>query len=406
MPNNIDGLINGINNQNLNYGNRDLLDLEKRMSKQDITSGLQSGLNFGIPSIAQAQNGNPYHNANNFTPNNQQPIVGVDMSQQDYGNLQKQGMLPDQLGMGQPQRFTPQDQQPAGQPIQQPQGQALPDIQLPQGAEQNPIITGASKQNPSFLRGLQDVYNGFRENADTPFSPQNLEQTKLADGRDKGTATHIGEALGTVGRGMNSSAGRGLMTGLLVAGTGGNPTQAMTYGMQAGLGNYQNVQQDKMNRSLLSANGVDTSNIGGYMNNENAKALTDNYYKLNGANYRMGKLSLDQVDQLRKAGLTEAQIQKLNADTEYTKGAKTDYTEAQTGLAEQRTETEKGRPALIKAQIKALNDRTGIMARRAAMGDSSAKRELQGLNIQKQRLLIEQNQLINQTLNQSFTSTS
>lgn len=338
FPNGIDALINGIN-KNQNYGNRNLLNLETNTPKQDIITGLQKGLNFGIPEIAQAQKASPYKFAANPEAEN------------DTQNQPEQA-----------------------------------------------IQTGVAQERPALFRGLQDVANGFQENAQNPFQIANLEAQKMANGQNKGVAYHLGEGLGTFGRIMNSPVGKTLLTAGIVGATGGNPTQAMSYGLQAGLGNYNNIQQDRMNRQLLQANGINTNGITGYLNNDMAKAYTDNYNKLNNSWYRTGKLTLDQVDQLRKVGLTDAQIEKLNADTDYIKGAKTDNTKANTELTKSKNATEKEKPALIRNQIATNNKRMQLLAQRVAQGDSSARSEYNSLRTENMRLNIEQKRLINKTL--------
>jgi len=181
----------------------------------------------------------------------QQPLVGVDMTQNDYNNAQSQGLLPE-----------------------------------------SPMISTGVKENPRIGGLLSDIAGGAKENAQTPFDMSNIENNQTSDGRNKGLAYRLGEGLGTAGKFMASPAGRAVGTGLLVAATGGNPTQAITYGLQAGVGNYQNVQEDKMNRNLLQSQVINTENIRGYLNNDMAKSYTDNYKNLNDSRYKFASLEL------------------------------------------------------------------------------------------------------------------
>lgn len=272
-------------------------------------------------------------NDNEVPVSYQQPLVGVDMTQSDYDHAKEQGLLPE-----------------------------------------NPMIIGGVKENPRIGGLLQDFAGGFKDNAQNGFKLSNLEDNTTDYGGKKGLAYHAGEIAGTIGRGLNSSGGRGLMTGIGVLASGGNPNQAIQYGLQAGLGNYNNVQQDKMNRNLLEANGIDTSNIRGYLNNDMAKSYTENMYKLNNANYRMGKLSIDQKEHLRKLGLTEAQIAKIEAETE-TEKQRPEYLKAQTGYTKARTN-------YTNVMADEAPKRTGIMG--ATVGQ---RRILNSLNIEQKKLI-------------------
>lgn len=196
-----------------------------------------------------------------------------------------------------------------GLPIQQPKlknlmlnnnGQMLPQAETNQffANENNvntPVVEMGLKRQPEQRGLLQDVASGYQDNFNNPISAVNFRPDPSKNGANK-----FGEALGTFGRVMNSPGGRGLATALAVGAMGGNPTQAMTYGLQAGVGNYNNVNQDRMNRELLKQQGIDTSNVRGYLNNDTAKAYTDNYYKLNNAQYRNRKLDQDSYIKIKK----------------------------------------------------------------------------------------------------------
>jgi hypothetical protein len=157
---------------------------------------------------------------------------------------------------------------------------------------ESPMMVGGIKENPRVGGLLQDFSSGFKENAQSKFNPSNFEDNTTDYGGKKGLAYRLGEGAGSLGKFMASSPGRGLLTAGLVGLTGGNPTQAMTYGLQAGLGNYNNVQEDKMNRGLLQQQGIDTSNIRGYLTNDRTKSYADNYKSLNDTRYKFASLEL------------------------------------------------------------------------------------------------------------------
>src|SRR5574344_591746 len=170
------------------------------------------------------------------SPVQEQPIIGIDMTQQDYNNLAQQGLAP----------------------------------QISMGAAQNPRTGGL----------LRDIASGFKENAQTPFDVSNLEPQK-----NKGFATRLGEGLGSAARFADSPLGRMALTAGIVGATGGSGLQALTYGATAGVGNQNLRTQDQFYRNQLQSEGVDTSNIQGYVTPEMYKN-----YSL--GEYRSGMLDL------------------------------------------------------------------------------------------------------------------
>lgn len=139
-----------------------------------------------------------------------------------------------------------------------------------------------TSENPRIGGILRDITGGYQENRFTPASLENLGQNTLEGGRQKGFAYRLGEGLGSISRLANSPLGRGLIVGGLVTATGGNPLQALAYGGGATMLNQQNVLKDQMYRKDLESQGVDTSNIRGYMGDNvygqllRAKQLKDN----------------------------------------------------------------------------------------------------------------------------------
>lgn len=169
------------------------------------------------------------------------PMIGADVSQQDYNNLSNQGMLPSQINP-----------------------------QYSMGLTNKPETTGL----------LQDLASGYKDNLTNGFNPDNLRSDP-----NKSIANKVGEGLGTVTRFLNSPAGRFALTAGLVGATGGTPLQSLAYGATAGVGNQQLSTQDKMYRKALEDNGIDTSNIGGYIDG-------DMYKNYSLGEYRNGMLGL------------------------------------------------------------------------------------------------------------------
>lgn len=128
---------------------------------------------------------------------------------------------------------------------------------------------------------LEDIAAGYKENRNTPFALNNLQEGQ------KGFATRIGEGLGSFARFADSPAGRALLMGGIVGATGGNGLQALAYGTTTGAGNRQNRTADTLYRNQLESEGIDTSNIKGYINSDTFKN-----YSL--ANYRNNSLAVRQ----------------------------------------------------------------------------------------------------------------
>lgn len=123
---------------------------------------------------------------------------------------------------------------------------------------------------------LRDLAEGFKENATQGFSPDNWGQGK------KNFATRVGEGLGSMAKFLESPAGRALLVGGAVGLTGGNGLQALTYGAVTGAKNQSNRMADKLYRDDLQAQGVNTEDLRGYINDNTyqnmlrSKQLQDN----------------------------------------------------------------------------------------------------------------------------------
>lgn len=184
----------------------------------------------------------------------QQPLVGIDMSQQDYNNAENQGLLPE-----------------------------------------NTMMSAGVKENPRVGGLLRDFSSGLNDNLNNRFNVDNLEPS------NKGLATRIGEGIGTGLRVLNSPVGRGLLTAGIVGASGGNGLQALAYGATAGVKNQNLVTQDKMYRKALEDNGIDTSNISGYIDGDMYKNYTMGVYRNRSLDIReqLGLLG----DNTKRAGL-------------------------------------------------------------------------------------------------------
>lgn len=156
----------------------------------------------------------------------------------------------------------------------------------------NDVINVGVSSNPRVGGLLNDIASGARENFTTGFAAPNLYTKETADGRNKGFAYRIGEGLGTLGRIMESPLGRGLITAGIVGATGGNALQAMAYGGQAGVLNQANRNRNEIYRQQLEDQGIDTSNIRGYVTDDTYKNILQGKTLQDNAEYR--KMYFDQ----------------------------------------------------------------------------------------------------------------
>lgn len=139
------------------------------------------------------------------------------------------------------------------------------------GMFNNYSVTGLNMKRQGGL--LPDIAEGFRENYNNPFRVNNI-------GENQGWGRRIGEGLGTVGRFIDSPAGRGLITAGLIGAVGGNPAQMLGYGLSAGVGRQNYQTADKIYRQQLKQMGYtddDLNNIRGNVTPEIYKGLTDSF---------------------------------------------------------------------------------------------------------------------------------
>lgn len=182
--------------------------------------------------------------------------------------------------------------------------------------EQGNVIQSANISNPIRQGGfLRDLASGYKENINQDFSLDNWGQNK------GGIARHLGEGLGSLVKFAESPAGRALLTGAAVGLTGGNGLQALTYGTVAGAKNQTNRMADKMYRDDLERQGIDTSNITGYINNDvytnmlQSKQLQDNaeYRKM----YYNTQLENNKINQALAREKLDYQKEQDKADRAY-----------------------------------------------------------------------------------------
>lgn len=121
---------------------------------------------------------------------------------------------------------------------------------------------------------LQELINGYRDNRYNKFDPENLNPVK-----NKSTANKIGEGFGSLVRFSDSPLGRFAETAGLVGATGGSGLQALGYGATAGLTNQKVKTEDSLYRDQLKQDGIDTSNISGYLNSTDYNNITNAKYK-------------------------------------------------------------------------------------------------------------------------------
>ncbi len=122
---------------------------------------------------------------------------------------------------------------------------------------------------------FSDIASGYNENRNNAISMNNFGNNTLSDGRRKGFAYRLGEGLGSLARIGDSPLGRSLLIGGLVGATGGSGLDALVYGAQTGMLNQSNRLRDQAYRNSLEDQGLDTSNLRGYMTDSTYKNILD-----------------------------------------------------------------------------------------------------------------------------------
>ena len=180
------------------------------------------------------------------------------------------------------------------------------DTNSPEFAENAPIAEIGVTEAPRVGGLLNDIRSGAKENFATGFAAPNWEQTITPDGRKKGMGYRFGEGLGSLARFADSPLGRGLMMAGVVGAAGGSGLEALAYGGGAGLLNQQSRTKDQLYRNALEQQGVDTSNIKGYLQDDTFK----NYSLANYRNRNLDtKLYLGQLsDNTKRAKLINTML--------------------------------------------------------------------------------------------------
>ena len=206
---------------------------------------------------------------------------------------------------------------------------------------------------------LNDIASGAKENYTTGFAASNLQDKIGTEGQNKGLAYRIGEGAGTLGRGLKQGTGalgrglkqgtgalgrglkqgtgalgrglkrvgqfvdtplgRAVIMGGLVGATGGSGLEMLAYGSSAGLLNQQNRTQDELYRRDLESQGIDTSNIRGYIGKETYQNLINSKIAQENAAYRRMYYDTQNVTQQEMMDLRrrEAERQARKDERDY-----------------------------------------------------------------------------------------
>lgn len=156
---------------------------------------------------------------------------------------------------------------------------------------EQPIANITTSQSPRVGGLLPDIVAGYNENRNTPIGLNNFGDNQLSDGRNKGFAYRMGEALGSTARIADSPVGRGLLMAGVVGATGGGALPALAYGGMAGVGNQGYRMRDKFYRQQLADEGVNTSDIRGYLDDDIYKNMLTMKQLRDNAEYRNAYLA-------------------------------------------------------------------------------------------------------------------
>lgn len=167
-------------------------------------------------------------------------------------------------------------------------------------------------QTPRVGGILPDIAEGYKENRNTPISLNNFGQNRLSDGREKGFAYRLGEGLGSFAKFAESPAGRGLLMAGIVGATGGGLLPALAFGGSASLMNQKNRMKDQLYREALKEQGVDASNLKGYLGDDTFKNYSLANYRNKNLDVKMhlGTLS----DNTKRAQLINAMLNNGELD--------------------------------------------------------------------------------------------
>ena len=191
-------------------------------------------------------------------------------------------------------------------------------------------VTSTISENPRVGGALRDVAGGYNENLNNAISLDNFGQNETPDGRKKGFAYRLGEGLGSISRFAQSPLGRGLIVGGLVGATGGDALPMLAYGAGTTMQNQANIMNDKLYRNALEDEGVDTSNLKGfitkdtynslnqgsarYMNAVTRQQATESMNKLRALQVEKQKIINSTLPDLEKAKLIKANAEAQHAE--------------------------------------------------------------------------------------------
>lgn len=163
------------------------------------------------------------------------------------------------------------------------------------------IVNSGLTTIPAKSGFFTDLASGYKENLNTPLKVDNLRGSQ-----DKGIANRIGEGLGTFVRTLDKPIGRAALSyGLTKALGGGNDISAIN-ALSAGVTNQQLRTQDEIYRKGLQEQGLDTSNIRGYVTDDLYKNYSNSYYKLRDLQRR--ELTAEAYNQLTRLRAQEQAI--------------------------------------------------------------------------------------------------
>lgn len=132
-------------------------------------------------------------------------------------------------------------------------------------------------QNPRVGGLIPDIRAGYRENAYNPLKVENLGQDFSADGRKKGAGYRFGEFAGTAARLLDNPLVRGSIAYGLSKSMGDK--RPLVEGLTAAIGTQQNRMKDQLYRNALEQQGVDTSNIRGFVGDDTFKNYSLSNYR-------------------------------------------------------------------------------------------------------------------------------
>lgn len=233
--------------------NMPALQIPQQQSQDDATGGaapLVTGLQLSNDGLSLNQVDTP--------PENKTPMVGDNVFKRAGNGIRNFNLADALLGK---------------------QAQATDNV----GELDNDTISAGISANPRVGGLFNDLTAGARENFNNSFRGENLFNNQTDDGRQKGFAYRLGEGLGSIGRFLESPAGRGLLVAGAIGATGGDGLSALAYGTSTAMQNQQNRNADNLYRQQLKDNYGYTdeqlNNLRGYVRKDDFTTLANNIYK-------------------------------------------------------------------------------------------------------------------------------